>query len=101
MSEDRERLADGLAAIPGAEPTARGQAGMSDQSREAAAARLRLALELYEAGERMMVQKWRRERPDATDAEIEALLLAWLRERPGAEHGDAEGQPVPFPRRPR
>ena len=62
---------------------------MSDQSPTAAAARLGLALELYETGERMMVQKWRRERPGATDAEIEERLLAWLRERPGAEFGDA------------
>ena len=71
---------------------------MHDQSPEAAARRLRLALELYEAGERMMVQTWRRERPAATDAEIEAKLVAWLQDRPGAESGDAEGLPVPFPR---
>jgi hypothetical protein len=64
----------------------------------AAAARLRLALELFEAGEAIKRAQLARERPGASDAEIEALVVAWLRERPGAEHGDAEGRPVPWPR---
>lgn len=72
--------------------------GAEGRDPEAAALRLRLALELYETGERMMIQKWRRELPDATDAQIEARLRAWLLERPGAEQGDAEGVPVPWPR---
>jgi hypothetical protein len=63
-----------------------------------AAARLRLALELFEAGEAIKRAQLAREHPGASDAEIEALVVAWLRERPGAEHGDAEGRPVPWPR---
>jgi hypothetical protein len=66
-----------------------------------AAERFRLALELFEAGEALKRQQLRREHPEASEAEIEALLVAWLRERPGAPHGDAEGRPVPWPRPPR
>lgn len=62
------------------------------------AERLRLALDLYEAGERMMQQKLRRLHPDADDAEIERLLRAWLLQRPGAEHGDTAGKPCTWPR---
>ena len=65
---------------------------------QAAARRLRLALDLYEAGVAMMKQKFRREHPELSDAEIEARLAAWLVERPGAEFGDASGRPVPWPR---
>ena len=39
----------------------------------------------------------RREHPDATDDEIDALLIAWLETRPGAEHGDACGRPITWP----
>lgn len=56
-----------------------------------AAQRLRLALDLYEVGERMLRQRLRRERPDATPGEVEAEIAAWLRRRPGAEHGDHPG----------
>lgn len=63
-----------------------------------AAQRLQLAFELYEAGEAMMRAKLRRQHPDASERDIEALLVAWLRERPGAEHGDCVGTPVPWPR---
>lgn len=65
---------------------------------EKAASRLRLALELFEAGESMKRQSLRRENPDASDAEIERLLNTWMRERPGAEHGDAIGIPATWPR---
>lgn len=67
----------------------------------AAARRLQVALDLFEAGVAMMRQKLRREHPDWSEAEVEARLSAWLQERPGAEHGDAAGRPVPWPRRPR
>ena len=60
--------------------------------------RLRLALDLFAAGEAMMRQNLRRLHPDASEAEIERRLVAWLQERPGAEHGDANGIPVPWPR---
>ena len=43
----------------------------------------RLAFELFELGEAMKRAQLRREDPEASDAEIEARLVAWLRERPG------------------
>ena len=39
----------------------------------------------------------KRRHPEATEEEIEKMLVAWLHERPGAEHGDASG---PFRPRP-
>ena len=70
-------------------------------AREKAAARLRMALDLFETGVEMMRQKLRRDHPDLTDDEVEARLGAWLRERPGAEFGDAVGRPATWPRRSR
>lgn len=63
-----------------------------------AAERLRLAFDLYEAGEEMMRLNLRRRHPQASPSEIEALVQAWLMERPGAERGDAAGISVPWPR---
>jgi Rv0078B-related antitoxin len=71
-----------------------------DSASEAAAARLRLAFELFEAGVAMMLAKLRREHPEWTPAQVESRLVEWLRERPGAEHGDAEGRPGHWPRIP-
>lgn len=68
-------------------------------SPEAAVRRLRLALELHEAGVELHRQTLRREHPELSDAEIARLVGAWLRTRPGAEHGDATGQPGTWPRR--
>lgn len=62
---------------------------MSD--RAAAAARLRAALEMFEVGEAMFRMRWRRDRPAASAAEIDAAVGAWLARRPGAEHGDFPG----------
>jgi hypothetical protein len=59
------------------------------------AAKLRLALALFESGVAMMRQKLRRDHPDASEAEVDRLLTAWLRTRPGAELGDAQGVPRP------
>ena len=67
---------------------------MSDEQK-AAAERLRLAFDLFAAGEEMMRQKLRREDPCAPDEAIEERLVKWLQERPGAEHGDAIGRSVP------
>jgi hypothetical protein len=61
------------------------------------AARLRTAFELCALGESMRRARLRREHPNATDDEIEAMLVAWLETRPGAEHGDAWGRPVTWP----
>ncbi len=63
-----------------------------------AAERLRLALDLFEAGESVMRQNLRRRFPSATPEEIEERLDAWLSERPGAEYGDAVGRPTTWPR---
>ncbi len=61
--------------------------------------RLRLAFDLYDLSERMLRQKLRRKHPEATESEIDAKIGEWLQHRPGAEHGDAEGQPITWPRR--
>jgi hypothetical protein len=66
---------------------------------EAVARRLRLALDLFAAGEAMMRQRLRRLHPDLDDAAIERRLIAWLQSRPGAEAGDASGRPAAWPRR--
>ena len=70
---------------------------VTDDSPEAMAARLRMAFDLCELGESMRRAQLQREHPDATDDEIESLLLAWLETRPGAEHGDAFGRPIAWP----
>jgi hypothetical protein len=58
------------------------------------AARLRLALAMFEDGVALQRQNLRRADPDASDGEIQRRLDAWLHERPGAEHGDGVGRPV-------
>lgn len=63
-----------------------------------ATARLRVAFDLFVAGEQMMRLNLRRRYPQESEAEIEARFGAWLLERPGAEHGDAEGIPGTWPR---
>jgi hypothetical protein len=68
-----------------------------DDSPEVLAARLRTAFELCALGESMRRAQLRREHPEATDHEIEAMLIAWLHARPGAEHGDAWGRPISWP----
>lgn len=70
---------------------------VTDDSPEAMAARLRTAFDLCELGESMRRAQLRHEHPDATDEEIEALVVAWLQTRPGAEHGDACGRPIAWP----
>ena len=70
---------------------------VTDDSPEAMATRLRTAFDLCELGESIRRAQLRREHPDATDDEIEALLVAWLETRPGAEHGDAFGRPITWP----
>ena len=60
--------------------------------------RFRVALDLYEVGEKMMRQNLRRRYPAARDEEIEQRLIEWLRHRPGAEHGDCDGRPIDWPR---
>lgn len=71
-------------------PTYNGRVSNSDL--QATAKRLRQTLDLFEAGLSMKQAQLRREHPDATEDEIEALLQVWLGERTGAEHGDAPGR---------
>ena len=68
-------------------------------AQDEAAARLRIALDLFETGVEMMRQKLRRDHPDLADHEIQARVRAWLQERPGAKFGDAVGRHVSWPRR--
>jgi Rv0078B-related antitoxin len=50
--------------------------------------RLRTALELFEFGVAMQRQRFRRERPAASDAEIDDLLRSWMLTPSGAATGD-------------
>jgi hypothetical protein len=53
----------------------------------------RTALEMFGLGESILREKLRRTHPDASAAEIEAMIDSWLARHPGAEHGDAPGKP--------
>lgn len=73
---------------------------MGGSTRDAVAAkRLRLAFDLYEAGEKLMRANLRRRHPSASGSEIEAMLRNWLTQRPGAEHGDSPGRARVLPDR--
>jgi len=72
---------------------ARKTAGSGPQAAE----RLRLAFDLFAAGESLMRQNLRRRFPAASAEEIEAHLDAGLSKRAGAELGDAAGWPARFP----
>jgi hypothetical protein len=65
-----------------------------------ASERLRLAFDLYELGEELLRQRFRREHPEMSAGDIETRVEEWRLRRPGAELGDGEGVPVPWPRRP-
>lgn len=54
---------------------------------------LQTAFDLFRFGVEMRAERHRREHPEATEAEVEAVVRAWLQERPGAELGDAIGRP--------
>lgn len=72
-----------------------------DQSKRIAAERLRVALDLFEAGVDIMRQTLRRRHPDASDEKVEMMLRNWISDRPGAECGDAIGEPGTWPRKSR
>ncbi len=78
----RERLSDLL------EPES------SPHTPEARAARLRLSLQMADAGIQIMRQNLKRRHPGEPEPAIEERLAAWLQDRPGAEAGDAWGQPA-------
>lgn len=58
---------------------------------ETVADRLRVALELADAGFALMRQNLRRAHPGASNEEIERLLIDWIGRRPGASAGDCPG----------
>jgi hypothetical protein len=58
-------------------------------------ARMRTAMELYEAAEAMMRQNLRRRSPQASDAQIERHFLSWLH-----KESELEDLPPMFVRRP-
>jgi hypothetical protein len=74
---------------------------VSDREHAEAVERLRLTLDLFDAGESMMRQALRRRFPEEDQADIERRLNAWLGERPGAEDGDGPIRRVRWPRPPR
>src|SRR5260370_31849192 len=55
--------------------------------------RFRLALDMYEFGEKMTQSRLRRHHPGATDEQIARMLRDWRMERPGSSGGDAAGRP--------
>jgi hypothetical protein len=63
-------------------------------SLDASAERIRLALDLFSAGEALMRQRLRRLHPAWSEAQLEDRVAEWLRERPGARNGDAAGRPT-------
>lgn len=71
---------------------------VSSEDRTTAAQRIRIALDLFELAEKMLRQRLRRSRPGASEAEIEAEVIAWRMTRPGAELGDAPGRLRPWPK---
>jgi hypothetical protein len=60
---------------------------------------LRIAFDLADTAQKMVLQRMRREHPEETDAAHMARLQCWIRTRPGAEHGDCTGRPIAWPRR--
>jgi len=56
------------------------------------AAKLRLALDLFDSGVAIMRESLKRRFPEASDQTVAEALDAWLRQRPGAEHGDTAGR---------
>lgn len=53
--------------------------------------RLRVALELADAGIALMRQNLCRAHPAASDEELDRLLSDWIEQRPGALRGDCPG----------
>ena len=60
---------------------------------ELVARRFRMALDMYEFGERLARSGLRRRNPDATEEQIARMLREWRVARTGAPSGDATGRP--------
>ncbi len=71
---------------------------MGSAEQMAAARRLKVAFDLFEAGCEIMKQNLRRQYPDLSSEVLHAKLVTWLQHRPGAEYGDAPGRRGAWPR---
>ena len=71
---------------------------MSSDEHMAAARRLRIAFDLFEAGCEIMKQNLRRRHPDLSADVLHAKFVTWLQHRPGAMNGDAPGRRGVWPR---
>ncbi|MGH9318974.1 MAG: hypothetical protein ACRD21_24575 [Vicinamibacteria bacterium] len=58
------------------------------------AEKLRVTLELFDAGVAMMRETLKRKHPTESEEQIEERLQGWVRHRPGAEDGDCIGRKV-------
>lgn len=56
---------------------------------------MQITFELCDAAEEMKRLSLKRQHPDASEDEIERMIVAWYQHRPGAEHGDGDGVPAP------
>ncbi len=72
---------------------------MDEEKARRARAGFEMLLALYDFGETTLRNKLRRKYPGATEAAIDAMIVAWLERRPGAEDGDGEGIKGEWPRR--
>lgn len=53
--------------------------------------RLRIALEMADLGEQLVRSRLRRDHPDWTDEQVQAVIDRWRQDRPGAPFGDYPG----------
>lgn len=67
---------------------------MSANQAEELGKRLLASLDMWEFGVELTELRFRRENPEASDGEIQAMIQAWLRERPA----DGAGRSVSWPR---
>lgn len=59
---------------------------------ESPASKMAAAFELFDVAVHLRAERHRRENPEATEAEVDAVVQAWLLDRPGAPDGDAPGR---------
>lgn len=71
---------------------------MMQSDDHAAAERLRMAADPFQAGLLMMRQNLLRRHPGISDEELRIRLRAWLAERPGGDIADGQGRRVTWPR---
>ncbi|MGQ0624899.1 MAG: hypothetical protein ACT4PP_09690 [Sporichthyaceae bacterium] len=57
-------------------------------SAESSSGGIPMALALYDLSISMYRQRLRNDRPELSEAEIDAVVAGWLERRPGAELGD-------------